>query len=165
MESLKEVLHIDLTWEKDTYKPKEWNLIFDKDKMMKITSGPWYYFNRFQFVETHSGQWRVQRKGNDPYIFEFKKKNLVGKKQFEIGFKKRFKLGMFNPSIADTFEWHSLEGNVKGMGWHMDGLEVVRFEKVGRSFTKFNYKASVVNGKIDESWLAAMMASGFLALK
>lgn len=165
MESLKEFLHIDLTWEKDTYKPKEWNLIFDDDIMMKITNGPWWYFNRFQFIDAHSGQWRVQRKGNGPYVYEFKRKNLIGRKEFEIGFKNRFKEGMFNPTKADTFRWHALVGSAKGYGWHQEGLEVVRFEKIGRSFSKFNYKASVVNNKIEESWAVAMIASGFLALK
>lgn len=161
---LKEFAHIDLEWKKDPYKKRIWHLMFDDDKLISIQQGGWF-FNRFQFVESHSGSWRIRKFGNEPYLYEFKKKNLVGKKEFEIGFKKRYSQGMFNPTIADTFRWKKLEGNTKGMGWYYDGLEVVRFEKVGRSMTSFNYKASIANGRINERWLAAMLVSGFLALR
>lgn len=164
MESLKEFLHINLQWEKDAYKKKLWHLKFDNDTLVSVNQGGWF-FSRFQFVEAKCGSWRVKKFGNEPYLYEFKKKNLVGKKEFEVGFKKRYSLGMFNPTIADSFDWRPLEGNVKGMGWYADGLVVVRFEKMGRSMSKFNYHASIVNERIEERWLVAMLVSGFMALR
>ncbi|MGK0390950.1 MAG: hypothetical protein ACI94Y_003710 [Maribacter sp.] len=164
MEPLKEFLHINLQWEKDLYKKKIWNLKFDNDTLVSIHQGGWF-FSRFQFVEAECGSWRVKKFGKEPYLFEFKKKNLVGKKEFEVGFKKRYSLGMFNPTKVDSFNWKALEGNAKGMGWYADGLEVVRFEKMGRSMSKFNYHTSIVNGRIEERWLAAMLVTGFMALR
>ncbi len=164
MESIKEFLHIKLTWEKDPYQRKIWTLKFDDDVLVEMKQGGWF-FSKYYFATSAAGEWRIKKHGNEPYLFEFKKKNLVGKKEFEIGFKKKSTLGMFNPTKADSFLWKKLEGGAKGMGWHQDDLEVVRFEKIGRSFSKFNYQASVVNGRLDERWLSAMLISGFLALK
>lgn len=164
MESLKEFSHINLEWKKDPYKKRIWHLMFDNDILMTVRQGGWF-FSQFHFVEAGIGSWRVKRFGKEPYLYEFKKKNLVGQKEFEIGFKKRHSQGMFNPTEADSFMWHKLEGNANGMGWYMDGLVVIRFEKVGRSLTSFNYSASITNVRMDERWLAAMLVTGFFALR
>lgn len=164
MESLKEFSHINLEWKKDPYKKRIWHLMFDEDILITVKQGGWF-FSRFQFVESNVGSWRVQRFGNEPYLYEFKKKNLVGQKEFEVGFKKRHTQGMFNGTEADSFRWYKLEGNTNGMGWYFDGLEVIRFEKTGRSMTGFNYNTSIANGRINERWLVAMLVSGFFALR
>ncbi len=163
MESLKEFLHIDLKWEKDEFKSKEWHLTFDKEKIMTVIQGNWFFFN-FMYMKSHIGNWSIKRKGFGPYIFEIKDRTIVGRQLFTIGFKNRFNLGMFNATSADTFEWKRLKVG-SGYGWHIDDLEVIRYERTGRSLTKFNYSASIVNGRVEEEWLAAMLATGFMALK
>ncbi len=162
MESIKEFLHIDLKWQKDDFKKRTWNLTFDNEKIMTINQGSWFFRNFFN-VESDAGFWIIRRIGKGPYLYEIRNRSLVGGKLFEIGFKNRFTLGMFNPTAADNFNWKALEGG-GGYGWYQDGLEVVRFEKIGRSFTQFNYNASVVNGRVNEKWLTAMLVAGYIAL-
>jgi len=165
MALFKDITHIDLKWEKDGYKPKEWNLIFEKDLLMKIKPGPWWQFGVYQYISTESGSWRVKKNGKDPFIYEFSKQSLLGTKEFEVGFKKKKSQGMFNPNQHVSFDWHKLDGKAKGMAWHLDGLEVIRFEKVGRSYSKFNYSVSITNKEVNERWVAAMVAAGFMALR
>ncbi len=131
---------------------------------MRVIQGGFFFRKRF-LVETATHKWSVSKKGKDPYLYEIREKTVVGKKLYSIGFKKRHNEGMFNGNEADSFEWKKLEGASKGWGWHLDGMEVIRFEKrTWRKGQRKGYVTQILNGRQDEGWLAAMVATGFLAM-
>lgn len=165
MESLREFVHINLEWHKNAFKKRTWDLKFDDDVICSITEGGWF-FRRLNYAQTAAGKWTIKRLGKDPYLLEIKDRTVVGRKLFEIGFKKNYNLGMFNTTEADTFDWKKLEGKGKGYAWHQDGLEVVRFERLSRGGrSKKGFVTSIVNNRLEEKWLAAMIVSGFIAMR
>lgn len=168
MNKIHDFTHIPLKWEKRLDNARMWQLKFDDEVILEVgTGGHWLLnliFNRYTFVKSQKESWRVKKMGSvSTFVYEFRIKNVLGKKAYEIGFRSKGKEGMFNPSPADSFRWKKLEGG-NGMAWYQDGLEVVRFEKTGRSFMNFNYTSSVTKNQLDERWLAVMLATGFLVL-
>lgn len=164
MESLREFAHINLEWHKDPFKKRTWNLQFDDDVICIVTLGGWL-FRKTNYAQSSTGKWLIKLKGKDPCLIEIRDRTVIGKKLFDVGFKKKFSLGMLNTSVADTFNWKKLEGT-KGYAWYQDGLEVVRFERVSRGGrSKKGFVTSIVNNRLEESWLTAMIVTGFLAMR
>jgi len=165
MESVKEYLHIDLEWSKNPYRKRTWDLKFDDELICTITQGG-FFFRKLHYVQSKAGKWVIKRVGRDPYLYQVKNKVVVSPNLFQIGFKKKHKEGMFNPTKADSFLWKKLEGKAKGMAWFYDGLEAVRFEYIKRTGKdKLNFRTSVIKGDLEEKWLAAMIIVGFIAMR